>query len=61
MVTSAKTSFHSRGFFVPPGNELEEQVSALNIHREIADLVNDEYPVLVDFIASGQCLSIQIR
>ena len=33
-------------FFIPPGNELEKQVCALDVHREIADLVNDEHPVL---------------
>ena len=35
-----------RCFLIPSGNELEEQVCSLNIHREIADFVNDEHPVL---------------
>ena len=33
-------------FLIPSGNELEEQVCALDIHRKIADFVNDEHPVL---------------
>ena len=33
-------------FLIPSGNELEEQVCTLDVHREIADLVNDEHPVL---------------
>ena len=33
-------------FLIPPGNELEEQVCALGIHREIANFVDDEHPVL---------------
>ena len=35
-----------RCFLIPSGNELEEQVCTLDVHREIADLVNDEHPVL---------------
>ena len=35
-----------RRFFIPPGNELEEQIGALNIHGEITNLVNDEHPVV---------------
>ena len=33
-------------FLIPSGNELEEQVCTLDVHGEIADLVNDEHPVL---------------
>ena len=33
-------------FLIPFGNELEKQVCALDIHREIADFVDDEHPVL---------------
>ena len=33
-------------FLIPFGNELTEQVCALDIHRKIADFVNDEHPVL---------------
>ena len=35
-----------RRFFIPSGNQLEEQVCTLDIHREIADFVDDEHPVL---------------
>ena len=34
------------GFLIPPGNELEEQVCALNIHGKIADPIDDEHSVL---------------
>ena len=34
------------GFLIPSGNELEEEVCALDIHREIAGFVDDEHPVL---------------
>ena len=33
-------------FLIPSGNELEKEICALDIHREIADFVNDEHPVL---------------
>ena len=33
-------------FLIPSGNELEEQVCALDIHKETADFVDDEHPVL---------------
>ena len=33
------------GFLIPPGNELKEQVRALNVQRKIADLVNNEHSV----------------
>ena len=33
-------------FLIPSGNELEEQVCTLYIHREIADFIDDEHPVL---------------
>ena len=35
-----------RGLLIAPGDELEEQVRTLNVHGKIADLVNDEHPVL---------------
>ena len=35
-----------RCLLIPSGDELEKQVGSLDIHREIADLVNDEHPVL---------------
>ena len=35
-----------RCFFIPSGNKLEEQVCALDVHGEVADLVDDEHPVL---------------
>lgn len=35
-----------RRFFIPSGNQLEEQVCALDVHGEVADLVDDEHPVL---------------
>ena len=31
---------------IPPGNELKEKIGSLNIHGKVADLVNDEHPVL---------------
>ena len=34
------------GFLIPSGDQLEEQVCALDIHREIAGFVDDEHPVL---------------
>ncbi len=33
-------------FLIPPGNQLEEQVCALDIYREAAELVDDKHPVL---------------
>ena len=33
-------------FLIPSGNELEEQVCPLDVHGEVADLVDDEHPVL---------------
>ena len=67
MVTSVKTSFHwenvfvggkdGRGLFIASGNELEEKVGSLDIHRKVADLVNDEHPVLgQDFELVGQTI-----
>ena len=35
-----------RRLLIPPGNELEEQVSSLDVHGKIADFVDDEHPVL---------------
>ena len=35
-----------RRFFIPSGNQLEEQVCALDVHGEVADLIDDEHPVL---------------
>ena len=54
IVTSVKTSFHWEKVLLevdtvavfPYSDQLEEQVCALDIHRKIADLVNDEHPVL---------------
>ena len=43
---------YGRRFLISSGNQLEEQVCALNIHGKIANLVNDEHPVL------GQDLSL---
>ena len=34
------------GFLIAPGDELEEQVRALDIHGKIADFVDDEHSVL---------------
>ncbi len=33
-------------FLIPSGDELEEQIGTLDIHRKIANLINDEHPVL---------------
>ena len=33
-------------FLIPPSNELEEQIGALNIHGEITNLVDDEHSIL---------------
>ena len=56
MVTSAKTSFHwekillevntGRGLLIPSGDQLEEQVCALNIYGKVVNLVNNEHPLL---------------
>ena len=35
-----------RGLFIASGNELKEKIGSLNIHGKVADLVNDEHPVL---------------
>ena len=37
---------NGRGLLIPSGDELKEQICALNIHGEITYLVNDEHPVL---------------
>ena len=34
-----------RGLLIAPGNQLEKQICALNVHREIADFVDDQHPV----------------
>ena len=34
------------GFLITSGDELEEQIGTLDIHREITDFINDEHPVL---------------
>ena len=34
------------GLLIPSGNQLEEKICALNVHREIADLINNQHPVL---------------
>ena len=33
------------GLLIAPGNQLEEKVGALDVHREIANLVNDQHLV----------------
>ena len=33
-------------FLIPPGNELKEQVGALDVHGEVADFTDDEHLVL---------------
>ena len=33
------------GLLIPPGDELEEQIGPLNIHRKVTDLVDYEHPV----------------
>ena len=44
-----------RRFLIPPRNELKEKIGSLNIYGEVADLVNDEHPVLgKDFELVGQ-------
>ena len=35
---------YCRGLFVSSGNELKEQVCALDIYRKIADFIDDEHP-----------------
>ncbi len=34
------------GLLVASGDELEEQIRTLNIHRKVSNLINDEHPVL---------------
>ena len=34
------------GLLIAPGNQLEKQICPLNIHRKIADFVDNEHPVL---------------
>ena len=34
------------GLLIAPGNQLEKQICTLNVHREIADLINNQHPVL---------------
>ena len=41
---------NGRSLLIPSGDELKEQVCALNIHEEITDLVNDEHPVLGQYL-----------
>ena len=31
---------------IPPCDELEKQVSPLNVHRQISDLIDNKHPVL---------------
>ena len=48
---------YGRRLLIPSDDQLEEQVCALNIHGEIANLVNDEHPVLgQDFELVGQAV-----
>ena len=35
-----------RGLFIASGNELKEKIGSLDIHGKVADLINDEHPVL---------------
>ena len=39
-------SENSGGFFIAPCNQLKEEVCPLNVHREIADFVDNQHPVL---------------
>ena len=34
------------GLLIPPGNQLEEEISPLNVHREVSNLINNEHSVL---------------
>ena len=34
------------GLLIAPGNQLEEEVSPLNVHREVSNLINNEHFVL---------------
>ena len=34
------------GLLIPPGNQLEEEISPLNVHREVSNLINNEHFVL---------------
>ena len=34
------------GLLIPPGNQLKKQIRALNVHRKIADFVDNQHPVL---------------
>ena len=36
----------SGGLLIASGNQLEKQICALNVHREIADFVDNQHPVL---------------
>ena len=56
MVMSAKTSVplgeglvgckDSRRFFVPSGNELQEEVCTLNVHEKVTNFIDNKQPVL---------------
>ena len=35
----------SGGLLIPSGNQLEKQICALNVHREITDLINNQHSV----------------
>ena len=37
------------GLLIASGNQLEKQISALNVHREIADFVDNQHPVLSQY------------
>ena len=37
---------NSRCLLVASGNELKKQICPLNVHKKIADFVNDKHPVL---------------
>ena len=36
----------SGGLLIASGNQLEEEIRSLNVHREIADFINNEHSVL---------------
>ena len=33
------------GLLIPPGNQLEKQICALNVHGEVADHINNQHSV----------------
>ena len=48
---------NSGDLFIAASNQLEEKVGALNVHREISDLINDKHPIPgEDFKPVGQAV-----